>query len=242
MSQRKGVSSAGQDEAAVKPQDQAQNKQAILLAKDAGHFSLIKAMHLADVITELNGFCGFMAVLSTMRYCLGDPSDLTNLWLAFIFMPLGLFFDLFDGKVARWRKKSSLMGQELDSLADLISFGVAPASVGFAIGLRSFTDQILLSFYVLCGLTRLARFNVTVSLIPKDETGKSKYFEGTPIPFACLTSSAIMATLTVLDMIHDKLPLGIALAGTPLEFHPITALFVINGSLMVSRTIHVPKP
>ena len=55
-----------------------------------------------------------------MRYCLGDPRDRTNLWLALAFMPFGLFFDFFDGKVARWRNKSSLMGQELDSLADLV--------------------------------------------------------------------------------------------------------------------------
>ncbi|KAK5329143.1 CDP-diacylglycerol-serine O-phosphatidyltransferase [Exophiala xenobiotica] len=242
MSQRRGVTSAEQAETKVKPQGPAQDKQAILLAQDAGHFSLIKALHLADAITLMNGFCGFMAVLSAMRYCLGDPSELTNLYLAFFFMPFGLFFDLFDGKVARWRKKSSLMGQELDSLADLISFGVAPASIGFAVGFRTFTDQILLSFYVLCGLTRLARFNVTVSMLPKDATGKSKYFEGTPIPFACLTSSAIMVTFTVMDMIHDKLPFGTALAGTALEFHPAAAIFIINGILMTSRTIHVPKP
>lgn len=63
-----------------------------------------------------------MSVLSSMRYCLSDPKDLTNLWLALGFMPFGLFFDFFDGKVARWRKKSSLMGQELDSLADLVRF------------------------------------------------------------------------------------------------------------------------
>ena len=56
-----------------------------------------------------------------MRYCLGDPRNTTDLWLALGFMPFGLFFDFFDGKVARWRKKSSLMGQELDSLADLVS-------------------------------------------------------------------------------------------------------------------------
>lgn len=61
-----------------------------------------------------------MSVLSAMKYCMGDQSDVSNLWLAFFFMPFGLFFDLFDGKVARWRKKSSLMGQELDSLADLV--------------------------------------------------------------------------------------------------------------------------
>lgn len=61
-----------------------------------------------------------MSVLSAMKYCMGDQSDTSKLWLAFFFMPFGLFFDLFDGKVARWRKKSSLMGQELDSLADLV--------------------------------------------------------------------------------------------------------------------------
>ena len=77
-------------------------------------------MHLADLITELNGLCGFMSILSSMRYCVGDPNDRTNIWFALGFMPFGLFFDFFDGKVARWRKKSSLMGQELDSLADLV--------------------------------------------------------------------------------------------------------------------------
>jgi phosphatidylglycerophosphate synthase len=55
-----------------------------------------------------------------MRYCLGEPSAYGNLWAALAFMPFGLFFDFMDGKVARWRKKSSLMGQELDSLADLV--------------------------------------------------------------------------------------------------------------------------
>lgn len=55
-----------------------------------------------------------------MRYCLGSPADTTQLWAALAFMPFGLFFDFFDGKVARWRGKSSLMGQELDSLADLV--------------------------------------------------------------------------------------------------------------------------
>ena len=67
------------------------------------------------------GFCGVMSVFSSMRYCLGPPSAHANLWAALAFMPFGLFFDFMDGKVARWRKKSSLMGQELDSLADLVN-------------------------------------------------------------------------------------------------------------------------
>jgi CDP-diacylglycerol--serine O-phosphatidyltransferase len=61
-----------------------------------------------------------MSVFSSLRYCLGDPTDFSAIWLALIFTPLGMFFDLMDGKVARWRGKASLMGQELDSLADLV--------------------------------------------------------------------------------------------------------------------------
>jgi len=61
-----------------------------------------------------------MSIFSSMRYCLGASSSYNNLWMALGFMPFGLFFDFMDGRVARWRKKSSLMGQELDSLADLV--------------------------------------------------------------------------------------------------------------------------
>ncbi len=74
--------------------------------------------------SRLLGFCGVMSIFSSMRYCLGASSN--NLWAALIFMPFGLFFDFMDGKVARWRKKSSLMGQELDSLADLVPLPSLP--------------------------------------------------------------------------------------------------------------------
>jgi CDP-diacylglycerol--serine O-phosphatidyltransferase len=71
----------------------------------------------------ISGFCGVMSVFSSLRYCIqDDPTNHTNLYWALAFIPLGLFFDFMDGKVARWRKKASLMGQELDSLADLVSF------------------------------------------------------------------------------------------------------------------------
>ena len=178
-----------------------------------------------------------------MRYLLSpNPhSSALPVYLALTFMPLGLFFDFFDGKVARWRRKSSLMGQELDSLADLVSFGVSPACCAFAIGFRSPLDHLCLAFYVLCGLTRLARFNVTVAMLPKDKTGKSRYFEGTPIPFACLTVSGVMAYWVAKGWILDDLPLGTWATGTPFEFHPAVSIFVINGCLMVSKTLHVPK-
>lgn len=206
------------------------------------------------------GFCGAMSIFSSLRYCLGSPNDLTQLWLAMTFMPFGLFFDFMDGKVARWRKKSSLMGQELDSLADLvhsppqrfgschmailltcaqISFGMAPASCAFALGFRTFLDTIILTLFVLCGLSRLARFNVTVQSLPKDAAGKSKYFEGTPIP-TTLSIVMVMAYWTHNGWFLDNLPLGTAGTGL-LEFHPAVLIFAASGCAMVSKSIHIPK-
>ncbi|GJC91771.1 CDP-diacylglycerol-serine O-phosphatidyltransferase [Colletotrichum higginsianum IMI 349063] len=219
----------------------AHDKQKLLLSADTGHFSLIRALHLADAITLCNGACGVMSIFTSLRYCLGDPSSYSTLYLALFFLPFGLFFDFMDGKVARWRKKSSMMGQELDSLADLISFGVAPASVAFALGLRTPIDHVCLTFFVLCGLTRLARFNVTVSALPKDATGKSKYFEGTPIPTS-LGLDAVMAYFISQRWILQDLPLGTWLTGSALEFHPIALVFVVHGCLMTSKSIHIPKP
>ncbi|KAI5813848.1 hypothetical protein BZA77DRAFT_113662 [Pyronema omphalodes] len=209
------------------------------MVSDDRHFSMIRQLHMADLITELNGFCGVMSIFSSLRYCLGDASDLQQLYIAMTFMPFGLFFDFMDGKVARWRQKSSLMGQELDSLADLISFGMAPAACAFALGFRTFLDTVLLTFFVLCGLSRLARFNVTVQSLPKDATGKSKYFEGTPIP-TTLSIVMLMAWWTSKGMIHDGIPLGLVGEGL-LEFHPAVLIFCISGCAMVSRSIHIPK-
>jgi CDP-diacylglycerol---serine O-phosphatidyltransferase len=100
---------------------------------------------------------------------------------------------------------------------------------------------MLLSFFVLSGLTRLARFNVTVSTIPKDATGKSKYFEGFPIPTS-LTIVGMMAYCLSQGHVLDNVPGGILGEGQFWEFHPISLLFVGWGCAMVSRSIHVPKP
>ncbi|KAI2627535.1 CDP-diacylglycerol--serine O-phosphatidyltransferase [Hypoxylon sp. NC1633] len=219
------------------------DKQKALLSTATGHFSLLKALHMADYITELNGFCGIMSIFSSLRYCLGDPADKTNLYLALAFLPFGLFFDFMDGRVARWRKKSSMMGQELDSLADLISFSLAPACVALSIGLRTTLDHVLLAAFVLCGLTRLARFNVTASSgdIPKDASGKASYFEGTPVP-TTLGLDALMAWWVSRGWVLDQVPGGIWFEGSVIEVHPVIALFVVHGCLMCSKTLHVPKP
>jgi CDP-diacylglycerol--serine O-phosphatidyltransferase len=74
--------------------------------------------YLADVITLMNGVCGVQSVLSSMRYLISN--DVRDLHYALVLMPLGMLFDFMDGRVARWRNNSSLLGQELDSLADLV--------------------------------------------------------------------------------------------------------------------------
>lgn len=75
---------------------------------------------MADVITLMNGICGIQSILSSMRYLI--TNDVQDLYTAMFFMPCGMLFDFLDGRVARWRNNSSLLGQELDSLADLVLF------------------------------------------------------------------------------------------------------------------------
>jgi CDP-diacylglycerol--serine O-phosphatidyltransferase len=94
---------------------------------------------------------------------------------------------------------------------------------------------------VLCGLTRLARFNVTVAMVPKDESGKSQYFEGTPIPMS-LINVQIMAYWVYKGWTLAHVPMGLWLEGSMFEFHPVAFIFVLHGCLMVSKTIHIPKP
>lgn len=242
MSKRSGVPNGVEKTTKEAAQEPLPDKQSRLLNDpNPGHFSLIRAYHLADMITLMNGFCGVMSVLSSMRYCLSPPDEKAQLWAALAFMPFGLFFDFFDGKVARWRKKSSLMGAELDSLADLISFGVAPAACAFSMGMQTALDQLLLTFFVLAGLARLARFNVTTGNVPKDASGKAKYFEGLPIPTS-LGIVAMMAYWVSQDWIQESIPFGTIAKGSIFEVHSILGLFMVHGCCMLSKTLHIPKP
>lgn len=113
--------------------------------------------------------------------------------------------------------------------------------VAFTIGLRSNLDTVGLTFFVLCGLLRLARFNVTVATLPKDATGKSHYFEGTPIPTSLGLDATMAYWLYNRWVMHD-LPLGTWFEGSALEFHPVVLIFIIHGCTMTSKTIHIPKP
>lgn len=107
--------------------------------------------------------------------------------------------------------------------------------------MRTPLDHLCLAFFVLCGLTRLARFNVTAADVPHDATGKARYFEGTPIPTS-LGLDALMAYWVHAGWVHDRLPLGTWFAGSVFEVHPVVALFMVHGCLMTSKTLRVPKP
>jgi len=242
MSKRSGVPNGVEKTTKEATQGKLPDKQEHLLNDpNPGHFSLIRAYHLADLITLMNGFCGVMSILSSMRYAIAGPDEKSHLWAALGFMPFGLFFDFFDGKVARWRKKSSLMGAELDSLADLISFGAAPAVCAFSMGMQTTLDQLFLTCFVLAGLARLARFNVTTGNVPKDANGKAKYFEGLPIPTS-LGIVAMMAYWVSQDWVQESIPFGTVATGTVFEVHAILGLFMAHACCMLSKTLHIPKP
>ncbi|KAI8641386.1 hypothetical protein BD408DRAFT_418195 [Parasitella parasitica] len=210
------------------------------LAKNRqGHFSMVRNFYLADVITLMNGVCGVLSVLSSMGYLASN--NIQDLHTAMYLMPLGMLFDFMDGRVARWRNNSSLLGQELDSLADLISFGLAPAALAYAVGMRTCLDKIALTYFVCCGIARLARYNATVALAPKDATGKVNHFEGTPIPTS-LALVALIAYLVANNMYLDTLPLQMIKITSNLELHLLVLLYVFSGTLMISKTLRIPKP
>ncbi len=198
--------------------------------------SMIRSFVLADFVTLGNAFAGAGSIFSAMQYL--ATSDKTFLWAIFVLLPLALIFDAADGKIARWRHKSSPLGADLDSLADVISFGMAPAALAFAVGFRNNLDVVVLLYFVACGISRLARFNVTAAAL-SDDSGKVKYFEGTPIPSSLLLV-AIIGVCTALGRIHGALPLGLVEFG-PFAFHPLVVLFALSGSAMISKTLRIPK-
>ncbi len=205
--------------------------------KPRRHFTMIRSFSLADLVTIGNGFSGAGAILALMQYL--ATQERRFLWVAFGLLPLALVLDAADGRIARWRYKSSALGADLDSLADVISFGMAPAALAFAVGFRGAGDVAVLLYFVACGISRLARFNVTAAELA-DASGKVKYFEGTPIPTSLLLV-AILALFAYMDRIGDRLPLGVWSLG-PVHLHPLVLLYFASGSAMISKTLRIPKP
>ena len=199
-------------------------------------FSMIREFHLADWFTLGNAMCGVGALFSSMTYL--ERGDVRHVYFACALVLAALVFDILDGRIARWRQKSSAMGRELDSLADVISFGVAPAIIAYACGMQGLYDRIVLAFFVACGVSRLARFNITAEALSDGPSGKVTHFEGTPIPTS-IVLVALLALAACMGAVRESLWLGqVVIAGFTL--HPLALLFAISGSLMISR-IRIPK-
>jgi CDP-diacylglycerol--serine O-phosphatidyltransferase len=200
------------------------------------HFSMVREFHLADFFTLGNAACGVGAVLLAMLFM--DSGNTVHFLIAAALAPAAFILDVLDGRIARARHQHSALGRELDSLSDVISFGVAPAALGFAAGLQGGWDVAGLIYFVCCGVSRLARYNVTAEKL-SEGSDKVKYFEGTPIPTSVLLT-ALLAWAAWQERLGDRLWGGAFELG-PWELHPLALLFVLSGSLMISKTLHIPK-
>ncbi len=198
--------------------------------------SIFRSFGLADLITLANASCGMGAIFLCLKHVTGSHTP--YLWCIFMLLPLSLVCDVLDGFTARRLTGHSALGGDLDSLADIVSFGVAPAALGFTLGLRGFWDALVLIYFVVCGISRLARFNVTVETLA-DRTGKVKYYEGTPIPSSILIV-AILGISYWQGHVDNLILFGSYQVG-PWIFHPFTILYAVSGSAMIS-TIRIPKP
>ena len=200
-------------------------------------FSMLRSYTAADALTIGNASCGTIALFLCLDYVATGSNRF--LWIAFVLLALALLCDVLDGQVARAQKhRQSVLGGDLDSLADVISFGVAPAVLGFTLGLRGGWDMLCLTYFVVCGVSRLARFNVTAASLSDTATGKVKYFEGTPIPTSIVIvgflALAFRLERTDADMWFGALQVGPAL------LHPLALVYAASGSAMIS-TIRIPK-
>ncbi len=154
-----------------------------------------KIFFAPNLMTAGNLICGFLAVLRLVQGTI-DRSSGADGWVqiyesSLYFILAACIFDLLDGQVARRTGGESAFGREFDSLADVVSFGVAPALMIFEIVLRELPNRIgwlLAAFYLMCGTLRLARFNVHATMAG---TGGGKEFTGFPIPAAAGTVSSI---------------------------------------------------
>jgi CDP-diacylglycerol--serine O-phosphatidyltransferase len=200
-------------------------------------FSFVRGLRLADYLTFANGLGGAASLLATLAY-VADPRP-ARLLLALAFFPFCLAMDFLDGRVARARGEQSPLGGELDSLADAVAFGVAPAAIGWAAGLRGAGDVLALLFFVGCAIGRLARYNSTSHALA-DASGKVRYFEGVPVTGSGLIAGAL-ALCAVTGHVGPHLPFG-ALTFGPLSLHPLALAYAAIGCAMISKRLRVRKP
>lgn len=165
----------------------------------------LKIYFLPNLMTAGNLFCGFIALTKIVEADLASPNFHKIIHVALFYILLACIFDLLDGRVARLGGRESPFGREFDSLADIVSFGVAPAFLVHRIVLADvFRDfpklgWFIASIYLICGAFRLARFNCLATL-KEPGSGGGKEFIGFPIPMA----AGLVASLTLLLLWVDE--------------------------------------
>ncbi|MBA3943230.1 MAG: CDP-diacylglycerol--serine O-phosphatidyltransferase [Herpetosiphonaceae bacterium] len=172
-----------------------------------------------NLLTTANLFCGFLAIIFIIRGL--DPGDNGRgwyTWAAFTIC-LSALFDALDGRAARALHVASPFGKELDSLADVVSFGVAPAVLIYEHIFRDhqlpIASILMVALFVCCGAARLARYNVVGA--------SGRFFTGMPIPAAGLTIT------------------GLAIFPADLPIELLAAVVLISAGLMIS-TLRYPNP
>ena len=197
---------------------------------------MLRGYRAADFFSLANGVAGTAAIFAVISYV--ETPERWRIYLAFCLLPLALLLDVADGRIARRQNEHSLFGVELDSLADIVSFGVAPAVLAYGLGMRGGVDVPILLYFVACGISRLARYNITAAEIAA-AGNKVKHFEGTPIP-SSLILVAVLALCFYMNRIGDDLPLGVIEIAS-LRWHPLSLLYFLSGSAMISKTLRIPK-
>ncbi len=178
---------------------------------------------IPNMVTSLNMFCGFYAMIAAINGSMniGNPEEMSRYFVraAFAILVAGLF-DNLDGKIARATNTTSRFGVEYDSLADLISFGVAPALIIYLWALRDFgrLGWLAAFLFVACGALRLARFNTQSGSV------SSEFFVGLPIPAAAGMS---MVTLLFYHKLGASIP-------PPLPIVILIEMYVLSF-LMISN-------
>lgn len=172
-----------------------------------------RGMHLLpSLLTVGNIYCGYVSI---MRAMMGEYES------AAVFILVAALLDALDGRVARLTGTSSEFGLQLDSIADVISFGVAPALAAFSWSLNSYgrLGWAVSFLFVICGAMRLARFNIQRTVPDR------RFFVGMPIPAAAF----IIATII---FVHPEPP---SEAGEPLLGGMLLTLVLLLSLLMVSK-------
>jgi CDP-diacylglycerol--serine O-phosphatidyltransferase len=208
----------------------------------------IKIYFLPNLLTAGNLFCGFVALTKIVEADISSGRFGHEIKLSLAFILLACIFDLFDGRVARMGGVESPFGREFDSLADLISFGAAPAFLVHRVVLHDvFTSEkfyhpeigwFIASIYLLCGAFRLARFNC---LAAQAGSGGGKEFLGFPIPSA----AGLVASLTLMVIKLNETPVktadGSVVVGIELgAWKYFLAVVLLFLSAMMISTVKYP--